>query len=157
MGITLSRIDSSTRAAFLALSQQYEAEFSRITGKLPDASGHYKITDEVTDKYQAWVFQKDTQIVGFAVIDVSRQRTDVAEFYIIPALRGQRLGEISAMALFDCYPGDWQVRQIKGAEYARKFWEQVIRRYSQGLFDSSSELDHDWGHVYIQRFTAKKR
>jgi predicted acetyltransferase len=157
VGITLSRMDSSTRPAFLALSQQYEAEVSRITGKLPDASGQYEITDETSEKYQAWVFHNEQQIAGFAVIDVSLQRTDVAEFYIVPALRGKHLGEMFAMALFDSYSGDWQVRQIQGAEYARAFWEQVIRRYSDGVFDSSTENDPEWGSVYIQRFTSKKR
>jgi predicted acetyltransferase len=152
---SMSRVDSKSRPAFLAFSQHYEAEFSRITGKLPDGTGHYEFTDEKPGKYEGWMLSAGSQISGFAVIDISRERFDVAEFYIIPTHRRSALGREFASALFDHYKGPWQVRQIKGAEYARAFWVDVIRHYSRGQYSDEVTDDPEWGEVYIQIFESR--
>jgi predicted acetyltransferase len=155
--LKIERVTPSTRAAFLALSQNYEAEFSKITGKQPNHAGLYEITDEQRGHYEAWTCFVGQQIIGFAVVDISREKNDVAEFYIIPTHRKQKFGHQFASQLFDQYPGPWQVRQIMGAEYAREFWVAVIKQYSSDHFSNETEKDCEWGEVYIQKFTSRTK
>lgn len=150
----IQRVTSSDWQTFFHLSQQYEAEFARITRKLPDAAGVYTFTDQ-GPHYEAWLAWEDRTPIGMAVVDTHRERIDLAEFYIIPARRHAGLGYELASQLFQQYPGDWQIRQIMGAEYAREFWQRVIRRYTQRPFTDTVEPDPEWGQVYIQRFQTK--
>lgn len=140
---------------FFNLSQQYEAEFGRLTGKRPGADGLYTITlpDETHEAYL--VCDENGNPMGFAVVDTGREAFDVAEFYVIPALRRQQIGHQMAAQLFDRYPGPWQVRQIAGADGAYRFWSAVIAAYTKGAFTDSVEDDPEWGQVRIQRFVSE--
>lgn len=139
---------------FINLSQQYEAEFGRLTGKLPDKEGRYRITlpDETHDAYLA--LGEDGSPWGFAVICTGIDSYDMAEFYVIPALRKHRIGIQMAWQLFDLYPGSWQVRQIEGADDACRFWLSVISTYTGGAYSDGTEADAEWGQVRIQRFDS---
>ena len=154
--LTIKKVTEKNLPLFFNLSQQYEAEFCRITKKLPNGKGLYKITSPKKNKYEGWIARDGKQVVGFAVIDLSRNKFDVAEFYIVPAVRKQMYGHAFAVLLFDSYPGSWQVRQIKGAEYARDFWVAVIKRYTSGVYKSSTIRDSEWGAVYIQIFSSNQ-
>jgi len=149
-------IDSTSYGCYAQLSQHYEAEFSPLTGKTPDKQGFYAIMplDPTHIGYLACLQQGLP--VGFAVVDIGRERFDIAEFYVIPTHRKFGYGRTFAFHIFDLYPGPWQVRQIAGADRAHNFWMSVIREYSQGQMTHDVEDDPDWGSVQIQRFLSRK-
>lgn len=155
----LTKIDSQANTVDLVtyqnLSQAYEAEFSRLTGKRPNSQGLYPIT-QLDNLHQGFLFQDKTMLpLGFVVIDLGRAAFDIAEFYIIPAARRGGLGRYFASAAFDLFRGDWQVRQIAGADQAHAFWCSVIATYTKGHFLQAFEVDPDWGQVRVQRFTNR--
>lgn len=152
--LSIKKVSDRTWAAFYNLSQQYEAEFARITKKRPNSNGVYKYTSPKAGKYEAWIAFDRKQLIGFVVVDVRSERFDIAEFYIIPASRNERFGEQLATFIFDNYPGSWQVRQIMGAEYARDFWIAIIKKYTGGKYKASKVSDSEWGSVYLQRFES---
>lgn len=76
------------------------------------------------------------------------------EFYIIPARRKNKLGERLATTIFNMYPGDWQVRQIAGADLAKAFWRKIIKTFTQGNYVESEVNDPDWGVVTRQQFVS---
>ncbi len=153
----LKSVNDENRNCFVNLSQQYEAEFGHLTGKRPDADGLYQITlpDAAHEAYLA--ADEAGQPVGFAVVDTGRERFDIAEFYVIPALRKGQIGRKMAEALFDRYPGAWQIRQIEGADGAYRFWQSVIAAYAAGDYTDDIEADDAWGQVRIQRFESRWR
>lgn len=148
----LKLVTSNNLQCFMNLSQQYEAEFGRLTGKRPHADGLYAITvpDATHESYLAYV--EDGGPAGFVVVDTGRVAYDIAEFYVIPALRKSQVGRRMAERIFERYPGSWQVRQIEGAEDAYRFWVAVISAFSGGAYTDTVESDPDWGQVRIQRF-----
>ena len=116
------------------LIQNYEAEFSEITGKKADSQGRYALDVDISDDQPGYLlFEEDTPI-GFAVLGKQSGKNDVAEFYIVPDFRRQDFGKKFAFEIFDMYPGSWQVRQIEGAEKARCFWRAVIKEYTCGNY-----------------------
>lgn len=149
-------VDDTNRSLFYKLSQDYELEFSPITKKKPNQNGIFEFTDQIPGHYDAWLAYNKGNLIGFAVIDISKARHDVAEFYIVPKARQCHFGEQLALHLFEKYTGDWQVRQLIGAEYARDFWISIIKKYTSNSFLDGVEEDAVWGRVYSQKFTSKK-
>lgn len=54
---------------------------------------------------------------------------DVAEFFVLRALRRQGIGARVAHEIWRRYPGKWQVRVIETNQGALRFWEHAIRSF----------------------------
>ncbi len=151
--LTVTPIDDHNAHVYSNLSQSYEAEFSRMTHKLPNENGLYEITpcDAVHQGFLLWL---DYIPVGFALVNTSLSRYDITEFYVIPGKRKAGFGKYLAHWVFCRYPGNWQVRQILGADSAYQFWIQTIHEFSNGDFTDAKEPDSEWGTVTVQRFKS---
>lgn len=147
----LVKINSKNINCYRNLSQNYEAEFSPLTGKLPNSKGLYEIT-ELDKTHEGYIYYDCDRPIGFVVVDTGREIFDIAEFYIVPSHRRKGTGKIIASQIFDLYQGNWQVRQIKGADIAYSFWITTICEYTKGNFTDTIELDTEWGIVRIQKF-----
>jgi len=104
---------------------------------------------------QGYFWIVEAQIVGFTIIRHLENVNDVAEFYIIPSYRKRGAGEAMAQALFEIYPGNWQVKQIDGADGAKSFWRRVIGRFTSGDFEEVTEKDTYWCVVTCQKFRTE--
>lgn len=69
-------------------------------------------------------------------------------------MRKNKFGYRLATAIFDLYPGTWQVRQIEGAENAKAFWRKTIDKYTKTKFDEVIVNDPDWNIVTRQKFIS---
>ncbi|WP_108649145.1 GNAT family N-acetyltransferase [Dongshaea marina] len=137
------------------LAQAHEAEFSAITGKLPNQHGIFSLDTQLDEEHSGFLlFQQDIP-VGFAVIGQAEGRHDIAEFYVIPSARKQGLGFEFASWLFDHHPGAWQVRQIQEADGGRCFWQKVIARYTDHDYSESRIKDPVWGDITRQIFSSQ--
>lgn len=150
----LTRIDPSKLECYQNLSQHYEAEFSPLTGKVPNEYGLYAITP--LDQYHIGYlcYLEPGRPIGFVVIDIGRPRLDIAEFYVIPTARRLGWGKKIARAAFQRYPGEWQVRQITGADVAHRFWLAAIQDFCGENFSNEVADDPEWGRVRIQKFIS---
>lgn len=135
------------------LAQAYEAEFSSLTGKMPDENGHFKLDTQLSPNYQGYLFYVDITPVGFCILNTNSKPMYVAEFYVIPSVRRKKVGTIFAQNIFKWHPGNWQVSQIEGASHAIAFWRKVIKTCSNGDFKEENVIDPDWGPVTQQSFT----
>jgi predicted acetyltransferase len=99
-------------------------------------------------------FRKEKPL-GFAIRTEIDGRSDVAEFYILPCYRNTGLGKSLAFALFDQFPGPWQVRQIPTAKAATAFWRRVIAEYTQDNYKEDQVEDPHWGKVIRQLFESR--
>lgn len=136
------------------LSQAYEAEFSKITGKEPGTDGVFMLDTFPKFPYAGYVLYKESIPIGFCVLNVESNPRDVAEFYIIPTERRQGMGTKLAYSIFDAFGGDWQVRQIAGADQAVIFWRTAISQYTNNNYEESIIDDPKWGVVTKQDFSS---
>ena len=148
----IQNIDDSNYKTFFNLAQNYEAEFSRITEKCPNEDGLYQLDTEIDEFHKGYLLYENNIPIGFAVVGMHSSRNDIAEFYIIPALRKLDYGRRFAIKLFDMYFGEWQVRQIAGADDAVLFWRAVIKSYTNDNYREVIENDAYWGKITKQIF-----
>lgn len=93
---------------------------------------------------------------GFVLKGMVNGRSDIAEFYILPCYRKRGFGKLLAFAVFDRFPGPWQVRQILGAENALAFWRRTIHEYTHGNYTEDQINDPHWGLITRQLFESRK-
>ena len=89
-----------------------------------------------------YIFGHDGAWVGFAFVSQAPYRGvtpgvdyRVGEFYVSPEYRRQGFGRQAAEALFDRFPGLWEVTELPGNERALRFWREVISSYARGQFE----------------------
>lgn len=134
--------------------QDYEGEFSPMTGKKPNEIGKFELDVDYRPPNESFYWVEETKKVGFCISQVVDGYFDIAEFYIVPTHRGQKIGEKLAQAIFDKFQGSWQVRQLKQAEDATAFWRKVIAKYTHGNYVEILLEDPHWGSVICQRFKS---
>lgn len=150
--MSIKKVIKSNLRILLNLAQAYEAEFSPITKKMPSKNGLYQL-DTIPDKnHPAFLLYDGKFPVGFCIKGTDSLRHDIAEFYIVPTHRGHGIGQSFAISIFKKYRGSWQVRQIKGATKAKRFWRKTIRAFVGDKFEESVVRDEYWGPVTRQTF-----
>jgi predicted acetyltransferase len=140
---------------FEVFEQDYEAEFSAITRKEPDAEGRFAIEATWEPPNQGFYLFIREKPAGFAIKGTIEKRSDIAEFYILPLYRKKGFGKAFAFALFDLFPGSWQVRQIPTAKEAIAFWRIVIDEYTKGNYKEDQTKDPHFGFVTRQLFQSR--
>lgn len=156
--IKILRVNDVNSGPFFHLQQLYEFEFSPITGNEVHENGlydHLSLQKSWNNhNYHAYLFIDGKKPVGFCVVNLNSQISsdentkDIAEFFIMPNLRGKQIGEKLAYKIFDFYRGTWEVRQLCKAVLARKFWLKTIASYTDGKFEEKKSED-----FYIQTFS----
>lgn len=139
---------------FEVFEQDYEAEFSAITQKEPSAEGCFTVEADWRAPNRGFYLFTEEKPAGFVIRGEIENYSDIGEFYILPCYRRRGLGKILAYAVFDFFPGLWQVRQIPTATHAIMFWRKVIHEYTNGNYREDQLEDSHWGTVIRQRFEA---
>lgn len=135
--------------------EDYEDEFSSLTGKKKNMEGRYRIDVDFRPPNTGYYWQEDTIIASFSIIEPLDGYNEIVDFYVIPALRNKRVGKKMAFALFDKHRGPWRVRQIPGSEAASVFWRSVIGEYTRGNYSESQIENPPWGLSICQTFNNK--
>jgi predicted acetyltransferase len=107
-------------------------------------------------RYSPFLIRAGSHLAGFAVVDSQSRLTheplwDVNQFFVLRRHRRTGVGSRAAVALFDQFPGRWEVRQAPENEVAQSFWRNVIRRYTRGRFEETVHNDGTWRGP-VQRF-----
>lgn len=137
------------------LAQYYEAEFSPLTGKKPDASGMFELDTHLGEEIMGFLLQVDHVPAGTAAIAFKGDKSyEVCEFYVLPCFRKNSIGMKFAHKIWELYPGDWEIKQLQGAEYATRFWRKTIERFHQTTYREDDYQDPYWGTVIRQQFTV---
>ncbi|OMD34860.1 hypothetical protein BSK56_33410, partial [Paenibacillus borealis] len=76
------------------------------------------------------------------------------EFFVMQKYRRSGVGTWAAHRLFDMFPGDWKVSQIRANTPARNFWHRVIGSYTGGEFQ---ERFNSWQGNPSQYFSKPGR
>lgn len=80
----------------------------------------------------------DGNYAGFALVDRLLRNSEgefyMTEFFVMQKYRRSGVGTWAAHRLFDMFPGEWKVSQIRANSPARNFWHRVIGSYTQNNF-----------------------
>lgn len=155
---------SKDHPLFKQLQQDYEHEFSPITGYIKNTEGLYDqdmlMSHWSKNGHKIYLaFSDKNEPLGFAVVNLSSMITedvdtrDIAEFYVIPAYRRSHIGKQIAFTIFSMYPGKWEVRQLPGLVVATSFWNKIIAEFSKGMFTQIEMADDHWTGI-AQVFTC---
>jgi predicted acetyltransferase len=148
----LRPVDTAHLPVYRHLAQAYEAEFSALTGKMPGEDGVFALDTEIDEKHLGWLLYEQGRPVGLAAIGSQGAGWEVCEFYVLPVCRGRSLGSDFIHEIWRRFPGEWQIKQIAGAELASRFWRRCIAAYPLDFKEDIYE-DVYWGRVTRQRFT----
>lgn len=148
-------VEQTNMRVYLNLLQGYEAEFSKITGKLPNHMGLFDLDTELVDNVFGLLCYLEGKPIGFAAIkQVASKQFEVCEFYIVPSLREQGLGSRFASWIWQHYGGAWQIKQIAGASKATQFWRNAITSFNANYSETKIN-DEYWGEVTQQSFNTE--
>lgn len=139
---------------YLNLAQCYEAEFSSLTHKKPDSSGIFELDTHPSESVRCYILTIKEVPAGIAAIAFNDEHLkEMCEFYVVPYFRKNGVGSRFAHRLWEMHPGNWEIKQIIGAEYATTFWCKTISQYNKGTtYLQENYLDPYWGLVTRQKF-----
>ena len=151
----LERIDESNSHIFDKLVQDYEDEFSSITGKKKNQDGKYSVDVDWHTPNFGYYWKEDSSIVGFSLVESIDGYFEIVDLYVIPAYRRKMIGKNMAFSVFNKHPGPWLVRQILGSESATKFWKRVVGDYTNGNYTELQIDNPPWGMSVCQMFNNR--
>lgn len=135
------------------LIQDYELEFSVITNKKRNSDGFFDLDVNLNSTDNYLLLENDLPI-GFCIKGLNNGIHEIFEFYIIPSMRRSNRGQNFAIQIFEEYSGEWQVKQISGADKATLFWRKTIANFTSTTFKEALTEDPYWGKVIMQSFTS---
>ena len=106
-----------------------------------------------------FLIRVDGHPAGFALVKRISENPltfDMGEFFIARRHRRQGIGQRVAAALFDRFPGRWEVREMPANQPAQAFWRRIISGYTAGAFTESREAfpAYDNKEFLVQRFRS---
>jgi predicted acetyltransferase len=63
----------------------------------------------------------------------------MAEFFVLRGCRGQGIGRRAVVALFDRFPGKWEISELPRNAPAIRFWRRVIGAYRDGRYGETAD------------------
>jgi predicted acetyltransferase len=100
------------------------------------------------DKRHPFLVRVAGKLAGFAVM-LDEEFDDgggcffMVDFFILKKYRRQGIGQAVAHALFDQFPGEWQISEMARNLPAQAFWRKIISRYKSGAFGEQVTEDGD--------------
>ncbi|UZJ78660.1 GNAT family N-acetyltransferase [Fictibacillus sp. KU28468] len=155
MNITLERITLEKKPVLRQMLELYRYDFSEFDGSDLSKEGRYGYTYldaywEEEGRYPFFIIA-DELYAGFILVRKNQGIYHMAEFFILKKYRKQGLGKAAAFAVFNQFPGDWDIAQIPQNKPAQAFWTSIIHDYTNGNFtDQFSDKDN----VRFQTFTS---
>lgn len=154
IGIELVDATPEHTPVLLALLELYQYDFTEFTGEDVNADGRFGFDN--LDRYfveegrHPLLLRIEGHWAGFVLLRQAafliedRTGTDVVEFFVMRKYRRGGAGEAMARAVFDRFPGRWQVREVAANLPAQAFWRAIIGRYTDGRYEERSYNDERW-------------
>ena len=108
---------------------------------------------------RSFLVRVDGKLAGFAIIRegahfAGEGTREISEFFVLRRYRRRGVGEEVARAIFDAFPGRWEVAQAARNVDAQAFWRRVLGRYTRNRCTEEARPD---GQGVLQRFDNSAR
>jgi predicted acetyltransferase len=160
MNVHLASVSRDEAPVLSRLFQLYVYDFSEILQLEIRDDGHFEFGKPDgywhAARYSPFFIRAGSHLAGFAIVDSQSRLTheplwDVNQFFVLRRYRRSGVGTRAAIALFERFPGRWEVRQAASNEAAQSFWHTVVRAYTRGHFEEAVQNDGVWRGL-VQRF-----
>ena len=155
--VTLRQASVSEKPRISAMLQDYLREFRTMLGE-PDTLepipypylDAYWTDEGIAQGRVPFLILHGNEVAGFALrtarsrLGHSGPTSNVAEFYVAPDHRRLNVGRHAACALFDRFPGRWEVAQLRANIPAQYFWRTVISDYTGGEVEEHDVASDQW-------------
>ncbi len=112
-----------------------------------------------SDSRHPFLFRADGKLAGFALVrrlSAESVTHDMGEFFVLRKYRRAGVGREVAYALFDRFPGAWEVRELPSNVPAQGFWRRIIADYTGSDFDERREYFEAYKREFVvQRFRSR--
>jgi predicted acetyltransferase len=164
MQIELHHVAAEDGPALASLAQSYIRDMAGYGGLHADAQG-YDLAKSL-DLYwsrpdrAAFLIRADGRAVGFALVHQHSRLHGPFDGHVVEALfvaRGARrsgIGAAAAAAVFDQFPGRWEIATPAANVPATAFWRAVSQRYTCGVYEELWYQHNGWRGT-IESFTAR--
>lgn len=82
--------------------------------------------------HHAYFICLDADIIGFALIESSKEINTIHEFFIQAGYQAKGFGKVAARKLFEAFDGYWNISQIEKNQPAQAFWRNMISDITNG-------------------------
>ena len=108
---------------------------------------HYWAPDDRETRLP-FLMRADGKLAGFALVrKVGDGPWKMAEFFVLRMYRRAGVGSEAAGAVFEKFPGTWEVHEVAANAPAQAFWRRVIGTATGGHFEEEVTAD-----AVVQRF-----
>jgi predicted acetyltransferase len=138
--VTLDAVTREEAHVLESLFQLYAYDFSEHVALELGSNGRFDvpIADEwwTEEGRSPFFVRADGKLCGFALVKRGSRVSgatdvmDVAEFFVVRGLRRKRVGERAAHALFERFPGTWEMRVRRTNVAANQFWSRVVQSWA---------------------------
>lgn len=163
MSIEVTTAIEAEKPILRNLMELYLYDFSEFDGADPGPDGLYGYP--YFDNYwqeedrHPFLVRKNGKLAGFVLVTRYNYLSGepdhwvIAEYFVMRKYRSGGVGEHVARQIFDLFPGEWQVGQIRENASATVFWRKVIQRYTGGKYQEVS-LDNERWRGPVQLFRS---
>ena len=131
------------------LMQFYLYDFTEFTGDDVPPPGRWEMgwIDEFLAgaENHAFVARVDGHPAGLALVEhrdgAQRAEWDMLEFFVLRKYRRSGAGTQLARAMFDRFPGRWEVRVLATNTPAQAFWRRTIEAYTGAAYEERDRED----------------
>jgi predicted acetyltransferase len=154
------------RPVIQAMARFYVYDMSEYTGWPVPADGLYECVDLAPYWTEAgahaFFIECGDEHAGFAMVDRLCMFPDtefnVGEFFVLRKFKGRGVGRAAAMAMFERFPGRWEVKQLVDNAAGIAFWRKVIGACCGNRFDDAMRLVPYLGYeMNVMRFDSRER
>lgn len=167
MQIDLVEVTPAHAPVLDALMELYQYDFTEFTGE--DVGDHGRFGNDMVARYSGgdparfgFLLRIDGKWAGLTLLHRGAflidepECLDIVEFFVMRKYRRGGAGEALARAIFDRFPGRWEVREIANNLPAQAFWRAIIGRYTGGRFEERRWDDETWRGP-VQFFDSRER
>lgn len=148
------------------LFQLYARDFSPFHPVEFDADGkfHYRSIDAywLDQRRFPFLVAVDGQVAGFVLVQqgsqISEDSTvwDMAEFFIVKSHRRHGIGTAVARAVWNRFPGPWEVRVMQSNRDALLFWSAAVSEFVGQPIEPIS-VEKEGEHWCVFQFESRTR
>lgn len=128
--VTVLEVGKERRALIERLGQLERHDLSEFRGYVPDADGIFAFDRlplffSEPDR-RVYLIQHGTTVAGFATTrELPDGSTSIGAFFVVRALRKQKVGHRAALALLRQHPGAWSIAFQENNAGAARFWRRL--------------------------------
>ncbi len=152
MNIEIQPVSYDDKIVLQRLMELYLYDFSEYDGAEINAHGvfGYPYLDNYWTEAGRYPFfiRVDGKLAGFVLVSrhafLPGNEQSISEFFVMRKYRRMGVGGWAACAIFDRFPGKWEVQEEHGNPPSHHFWRRVIDRYTHGEYHETFLDDARW-------------